>query len=99
MPERDSIQRGMSVRGPNGEFFGRVAGCGARHLVVRRSVWTGRRAAVDYAEVAGLRRGMVWLRRGREALLPEAAASDEAPLMSVLPLDPVAETVAQAAGS
>ncbi|MHB8878996.1 MAG: hypothetical protein ACYC8T_35290 [Myxococcaceae bacterium] len=96
MLERDSIQHGMSVRGPRGEFFGRVVACGPRHFVVRRSVWTRKRAAVAYADVAGLRRGMVWLRRGGEALLPEGVAAGEGPLMSVLPLDPSRDSVPEA---
>lgn len=96
MLERRSLQYGMPVRGARGEHLGRVVACGENGFLVRSSVVTRRRFFVHYDEVVSLRRGMVRLRRGRDALGPPDQI--RGPLMAVQPLNPRARTVAEAVG-
>jgi hypothetical protein len=98
MLERCSIQQGMGVRGARGELLGRVVGGKDTHLLIRRRRWASPAQAVDYRAIARLSGGSVWLRGGRELLLPPELASGKGPLMTVLPLDPRAESVAAALG-
>lgn len=93
------IDRGMPVRGPNGERVGVILECLSKHFIVPTWPWCRHHYAIEWGEVAGLKGGTVHLRRGREVLLPTSAAAGQGPPMSVLPLNPQAPSVADSVRS
>jgi hypothetical protein len=95
MAERASIQCGMPIRGPRGERLGRVLGCTDREIIAWKSPLRRTRFAIDYADVASLRRGLLWLERGEEALHPPTS---EGPLQRVRPLNPTNPLPVQGGG-
>ncbi len=95
--QRASLQCGMPVRGAHRERLGRVIACGTRHFLVGPRPFSGRRYALRYEDVASLKGGIVRLRGGKELLRPPGEVTGL--LTMVLPLDPMASSMAEAASA